>query len=154
MRNLWNSGLIALVEWLGFLAGAILAIAMAWSGWGVWSLVANGLISAAVRSFLFHVRCVWRPSFRFRLSTLRWAVKFGLGLQAFGILNYFNRRLDDVLIGRYVGSVGLGYYSRAYELMLYPVQNIAGVVGRVTFQHSRKLEMICPACGLVTSRRC
>lgn len=124
---------IALAEWAGVLAGGATAMATAWIGWGVWSLVVNYLVSAATTSGLLVLGCAWRPRWRLRLSTLRWAVRFGLGYQGFLILNHLNRRLDDALIGRYVGPGALGYYSRAYQLMLYPVQNITGVLGRVMY---------------------
>lgn len=124
---------IAQGEWTGVVAGGVTAVTMAGTGWGVWSLVANALVSAVATSLLFNLKCPWRPRFQIHASTLRWAARFGLALQGFGIINYLNRRLDDALIGRYVGPVGLGYYSRAYQLMLYPVQNVSGVIGRVMF---------------------
>jgi len=124
---------IAQVEWIGVVVGGAAGLAMAWTGWGVWSLVANSLVGLAVTGVLLHLTCPWRPRLVVRASSLRATLRFGLGMQGFGIVNYFNRRLDDALIGRYVGPTGLGYYSRAYQLMLYPVQNIAGVVGRVMF---------------------
>ena len=126
-------GVIAWAEWTGVVVGGAVALAMAWTDWGVWSLVANSLVGLGVTSVLLHVACPWRPGLVVRGSSLRATVRFGLGIQGFGIVNYFARRLDDALIGRYVGPTGLGYYSRAYQLMLYPVQNVAGVVGRVIF---------------------
>jgi len=125
--------IIAQAEWTGVVVGGAVALAMAWTDWGVWSLVANSLVGLGVTSVLLHVACPWRPGLVVRGSSLRATVRFGLGIQGFGIVNYFARRLDDALIGRYVGPTGLGYYSRAYQLMLYPVQNVAGVVGRVIF---------------------
>jgi len=124
---------IAAAEWFGVLLGGLVAVAMASTGWGLWSLVANTLIGPVLTGLLLHVQCPWRPGLIVRASTLRWASRFGLGFQGFGILNYLNRHLDDALIGRYVGPVGLGYYTRAYQLMLYPVQNVALVLGRVVF---------------------
>lgn len=124
---------IAQAEWIGVVAGGAVGLTMAWTGWGVWSLVANSLVGLGVTSVLLHVACPWRPRPVVRALSLRATLRFGLGMQGFGIVNYFNRRLDDALIGRYVGPTGLGYYSRAYALMLYPVQNIAGGVGRVMF---------------------
>lgn len=124
---------IAQVELSGALASSLISVAMALSGWGVWSLVTGSLTSHAVTSLLFHARCPWKPGLALQLSTLRWAMRFGAGLQGFGVLNYLNRRLDDAIIGRYVGPIGLGYYTRAYHLMLLPVTSVAGAVGRAVF---------------------
>lgn len=46
----------------------------------------------------------------------------------FSSINYFSRNLDNILIGRYLGMGSLGYYDKAYKLMLYPVQNLTSVV--------------------------
>jgi PST family polysaccharide transporter len=134
LRKRMQFRMIAQMEWAGILAGAVTAVAMALAGWAVWSLVAQMLVGSAVTALALCMTCPWRPALRIRFSALGWAVRFGIGLQGFGIVNFLNRRLDDALIGRYVGPDGLGQYTRAYQLMLYPTQTIAGhVVGRVVF---------------------
>ncbi len=124
---------IAQIEWGGVLAGGLAGLALAAGGWGVWSLVGASLLGTAFPALLFYVRCPWRPSRHLRGSEVRMAMRFGVGLQGFAVVNYFSRRLDDALIGRYLGPLALGYYTRAYQLMLYPVQNVAGVICAVMF---------------------
>jgi O-antigen/teichoic acid export membrane protein/glycosyltransferase involved in cell wall biosynthesis len=124
---------IAQIEWCGVLAGGAAGLALAASGYGVWSLVGASLVGTSASALLFYLRCPWRPSGQIQSSEIRRVVRFGVGLQGFAIVNYFNRRLDDALIGRYLGPIALGYYTRAYDLMLYPVQNIGGVVSAVMF---------------------
>ena len=125
--------LIAQIEWCGVLVGGVAGLALAATGWGVWSLVGANMAGTAAPAVLFYVLCPWRPTWELQSAAVRSALRFGVGLQGFGIVNYFNRRLDDALIGRYLGPIALGYYERAYLLMLYPVQNVAGVVGSVMF---------------------
>jgi PST family polysaccharide transporter len=43
-------------------------------------------------------------------------------------VNYFSRNLDNLLIGKFLGSAALGYYDKSYKLMLYPVQNLTHVI--------------------------
>lgn len=124
---------VALAEWTGAVAGGATGIIMALNGLGVASLAAGSLAAAFATSLLFHFYGEWRPRLTISRATLRWAFRFGLGLQGFSVLNYFNRNLDDALIGRYIGPVALGHYARAYQLMAYPISNVAGTVGRVMF---------------------
>jgi O-antigen/teichoic acid export membrane protein len=124
---------IAQIEWCGVLIGGVAGLALAASGYGVWSLVWASLLARAATAALFYACCPWRPTRYLRASEVRGALRFGVGLQGFAIVNYFNRHLDDALIGRYLGPLALGYYDRAYTLMLYPVQNVAGVVSSVMF---------------------
>jgi len=124
---------IAQIEWCGVLVGGVAGLVLAATGCGVWSLVWANLLATAAPAVLFYVCCPWRPTWHLQSSEVRGALRFGVGLQGFAIVNYFNRRLDDALIGRYLGPLALGYYERAYSLMLYPVQNVAGVVCTVMF---------------------
>ncbi|RBP58227.1 PST family polysaccharide transporter [Alkalibaculum bacchi] len=47
---------------------------------------------------------------------------------AFSLVNYFSRNLDNLLIGKFIGSSALGFYDKSYRLMLYPVQNLTHVI--------------------------
>jgi PST family polysaccharide transporter len=49
------------------------------------------------------------------------------------MVNYWVRNVDNLLIGRVLGSTALGAYSLAYRMMLWPVQNLSNVVGRLAF---------------------
>src|SRR5699024_11938811 len=40
----------------------------------------------------------------------------------------FSRNIYTILIGNFIGSGALGFYDRAYKLMLYPVQNLTHVI--------------------------
>jgi PST family polysaccharide transporter len=50
------------------------------------------------------------------------------GVTAFAAINYWARNLDKALIGRSLGAAELGFYGRAYALMLYPLEAITGVI--------------------------
>lgn len=47
---------------------------------------------------------------------------------AFNIVNYFARNMDNLLIGKFMGSAELGYYDKGYKLMLYPVGYLTNVI--------------------------
>lgn len=46
----------------------------------------------------------------------------------FDFVNYFSRNLDNLIIGKVWGNAPLAQYSKAYRLMLYPVQNLTHVI--------------------------
>ena len=56
---------------------------------------------------------------------------FGRNLTGYNVLNYLSRNLDNLLIGRYWGAQQLGLYSRAYQLLLLPLDQIVGPVDGV-----------------------
>lgn len=56
---------------------------------------------------------------------------FGRNLTGFGIVNYFARNLDNLLIGRVWGSQQLGLYAKAYQLLLLPIDQINSPIATV-----------------------
>src|SRR5262249_1991158 len=49
---------------------------------------------------------------------------FGGNLTGFSFINYLARNVDNLLVGRYWGPYQLGLYSRAYQLLLLPLDQI------------------------------
>ena len=58
-------------------------------------------------------------------------VEFGKDILIFDTVNYFSRRGDDFLIGWKWGSESLAYYSKAYALLLMPIQQIYSPIRNV-----------------------
>ncbi|MBL8012817.1 MAG: MOP flippase family protein [Candidatus Omnitrophica bacterium] len=115
-----------------FLSGVV-AIFLAFKGWGVWSLVVQMLVSALLHNFFLWGSSTWRPKFIFSIGSLKDFFFFSTHLTGFQVVNYFARNLDQMLIGKFLGSEVLGYYSLAYKLMMLPLQNISWVLSKVMF---------------------
>ena len=54
-------------------------------------------------------------------------------LTSYTFINYFSKNADNFLIGKFLGSSNLGIYNMAYNIMLYPLQNISHVFMKVLF---------------------
>ncbi len=129
-------GPVAWVETLALAGSGTIAVVMVLTGWGVWSLVAQALAGTALTTVMIIVLSRFNPlspSCRPRMAHLRDLVRFSAPLTGYQILNFLSRNLDDVLIGRFLGVEALGYYSMAYRVMMYPLQKVSGIVGRVSF---------------------
>ena len=124
---------LVIVEISAIAISGTAAIVLAFSGFGVWSLVWQQIISSFVIVFLLWIFSDWRPKFMFRWQRVKELLGFGLNLIGFNFVNYFNRNLDNLLIGRFLGSVPLGFYNLAYRLLLFPLSNISSIIGRVMF---------------------
>ena len=46
----------------------------------------------------------------------------------FNLISYFTRNMDNLLIGKYYGAGALGFYDKAYSLMMMPVANLTNVI--------------------------
>ncbi|TIV14664.1 MAG: lipopolysaccharide biosynthesis protein, partial [Mesorhizobium sp.] len=111
-------------------AGLVAAAIAAWAGMGYWSLVLGPAVAAVVALGAAWLVVRWtpsRPDFRVESEIL----SFGANLTGFNLVNFFSRNLDNILIGKYSGAIELGYYDRAYKLLLFPLQNITQPLTRV-----------------------
>jgi PST family polysaccharide transporter len=65
---------------------------------------------------------------------------FGANLTGFNILNYFARNADNILIGKVWGSGPLGLYSKAYSLLMLPINQINSPLSAVTISALSRLQ--------------
>lgn len=131
-KNL-NFRRLAQIQITSIFVGGLTAIIMAFRGLGVWSLVAQSLVVTTISMILMWWFSPWRPSFSFDTKSLKELLGFSSNLLGFDIFNYWARNLDNLLIGRFIGSSALGIYSCAYKLMILPISQISGIISQVMF---------------------
>lgn len=122
------------------IVAGIVGIFMAFHGFGAWSLVGQLLTFSFVNGILLWTMSSWRPKFIFSKEAIKDIFHFSANMTGFSIVNYFARNVDQLLIGKFLGTEALGYYSLAYKIMLYPVQNISAVIGKVMFPAFSKIQ--------------
>ena len=115
---------IAKIEIASVLIGVIVGIFAAWRGLGYWSLVIMPLTKVLVIAVGSWIICRWRPGLARKDKELGSMLAFGGNLTGFNCINYFSRNLDNILIGQFWGAVPLGLYTKAYQLVLLPIQQI------------------------------
>lgn len=106
------------------LASFIVALIGAMNGLEHWALVLGAVTSSFTYSIMVWSFSGWMPGLPTRNTGSREMIKYGLNLTGFEFVNYFSRNLDNILIGKVLGSEILGYYSRAYQLIMFPIANI------------------------------
>ncbi len=131
---------IAYIDLMSSVAGYVIAITGALSGIGVWSLVFANLANAIVTTLGYWWFGRWTPRLEVDRREIRSIARFSLNLSGFGLVNYFNRNADNIVVGRILGAEPLGFYQMAYNLMLYPIQNISSVLGQVLLPAFSKIQ--------------
>lgn len=111
--------------------GLAVSIACAAAGVGAPSLVIGPLVATGLASIASFIACGWIPRAWPRWSNARRMLSFAGHLTGFNVINYWARNADNLLLGRFAGTTELGFYNRAYMLMLMPIQQVTGVLGRV-----------------------
>ena len=119
---------LALIRCSGILLANILGVLIAIHGGGAWSLAVIQ-VSISLFDFLGGVIVLqWIPSLPKIETPIKQLLSFGSNIAGFSIVTYFARNLDKILIGRVFGEEILGFYSKAYELMLLPLTRLRGPI--------------------------
>lgn len=114
-----------------YIGAAAVSVAMALAGFRYYALAAEAILTAFF-TFVWNIKTT-RPHFHVRgfMPSVRKVLGYSGYQFAFNLVNYFSRNLDNLLTGKFMGAAELGYYNKAYSLMLYPVNNLAGVISPV-----------------------
>lgn len=116
---------IAIRDVTAYLVAVPIAIVMALKGAGYWALVALPLVLNTIIMALSWLIVRWKPGLPRRGARVRSLISFGGNVAASYLLLNINRNADNVLIGRVVGAAPLGFYSRAYNLLMLPIKQLS-----------------------------
>jgi PST family polysaccharide transporter len=117
-------GRLAAADITAQVAGIAVAAGLAVAGAGVWALVGQQLTVAAVSLVMNIVSTRWLPGLPRRKVSLRRFFAFGSSLFATQALTYLTKNVDNIALGISSGPYQLGLYSRAYQLLMTPLNQI------------------------------
>lgn len=112
---------------------SITTLAIAWSGGGVWSLVAGSFVG----QILHTIGLNWLSPFRhlpsFSLKGMRSLLTFGGNMTLAGMIGMFCAQSDTFIGARILGNELYGFYSVGVNLASLPSQKLNGLVNGVAF---------------------
>jgi PST family polysaccharide transporter len=121
---------LAIIDAGALLISMVVAIAMAWMGFGYWALVGQFVSDALIRCSTTWFICKWRPSapdFGTSNSTdVSKVLHYSQQVTGYRVLTYIGKNIDQVLVGAISGAATLGLYSKAYQWSTFPMLQIYG----------------------------
>ena len=132
IRRRLQFGFLSLQEAGAFLFGALAAVAIATQGCGILALMAFQLIPGLLMCGSSWFFAGWRP--QRSVGSIQEAssyFSFGGAFTLVEIANTVCKHIDNLLIGKVWGMELLGQYTRAYALMLAPLNQVMGPIGSV-----------------------
>jgi O-antigen/teichoic acid export membrane protein len=120
--------------------GGVGAVTLALAGAGAWAIVGQNIFVAAASAILVWRLSTWRPRFTYSRESLRTLGSFGIKTLGARLLSYANLNADNLLVGRFLGSISLGVYSIAYNVMFLPATRIADPIQQVLFPAFARLQ--------------
>ena len=111
----------------------VIAISVAYNGFGVWSLVVLTLSRFGFTSIFLWMWAKWKPSLIFSIESFKDLFSFGSKLLISGLIDTAYRNVYYLIIGKYFSAVELGYYTRADQFQALPSKQLTGIFGRVSY---------------------
>lgn len=143
-KNL-NFKLLSIVSVSTSVIALCVTVFMAYKGFGVWALVAQNMVVAAIPSLVFWFYVKWRPMLVFSWASIKELFAFGFYIFLTNLTSRFTNRISGLIIGRMYNPSTMGYYSKASGVEKLFSSSIAQVMNQVTYplyaevQDDRKL---------------
>ena len=108
----------------GTIISAGIGIVMAYTGYGVWSIVVQQLTNNIVDTAILWVSVKWRPRKAFSWERLKSLLNYGWKLLASSLIDTIYNNLRNLIIGKVYSSVDLAYYNQGDKFPKLVVTNI------------------------------
>lgn len=120
--------MVAVSNSVGLIAGSVIGIYMAVTGWGAWAIVWQNIAIASVKSLILWLTGGWRPLYAFSMESLRSCFAVGSGVMVTSFLNTAFQNISGFFIGLKVGLAPLGYYGQADKWSKMGVMSLSQVL--------------------------
>lgn len=115
------------------IVSGLIGVTMAYTGYGVWSIVWYQISNLAVNVGLLWLLSTWRPKLIYSWKSFKTLFGFGSKLAISGIIDTIYQNVYLIVIGKVFKASDLGFYTRAQQFASFPSSNITGILQRVTF---------------------
>jgi len=115
-------------------------IALAFVLRNVWALVWSSVAGAATGTALSYAMHPYRPRLRWNGAEAKELIGYGVWLLGSSIMIYCGSQLDNLFVGKLLGTAALGFYVMAYRLSLLPLQETTYAIGGVLMPGYAKVQ--------------
>jgi O-antigen/teichoic acid export membrane protein len=130
----------AIISTLSVILSGCVGIAMALTGYGVWSLVGQFVAAGLFRTLLVWIMGDWRMTGRFRRASLQSVWPFSSSMLASQLLNTVFDSLYSIVIGRVYRPADLGLFTRAQGFANFPTGFVTSIFVRTTLPAFAQLQ--------------
>lgn len=117
----------------GVIAAAVISIAMALTGFGIWALIAQKIINLAAATVLMWLTVSWRPRLIFSWTRLKGLISYGWKLLASSLIDTVYRELSKLIIGKKYSESDLAFYNQGNQYPNLIAININTAIDSVIF---------------------
>lgn len=117
----------------GTLSAAVISIAMALNGMGIWALIAQKIINLSVATILMWLTVKWRPRLMFSWQRLKGLISYGWKLLVSSLLDTGYKEIRTLIIGKMYTKTDLAFYNQGNQYPNLLALNINTAIDSVIF---------------------
>lgn len=140
LRKQFKFKKLSVIQIVASIISVVIAIILAYEGFGVWTLVVQQLLMAFIVTVILWLTTVWKPTLCFSIKSFKELFGYGAFLLLSDLLNALCNNLQGLIIGRKYSAVDMGFYSQARKLETIPTNSISQIVNLVAFPVYSKLQ--------------
>jgi len=140
MQQAGRFSTIAAIEITATLLGLTAALIAAFSGSGVWALIAQQTVFFSTRLVLTLICSPFRPRLVFNLAAIKSDLVFGRDVLAVNMVEQFSGSIDNLAIGRVLGPAALGFFNMAFQFIRLPSDVVTGPLQFVLYSHLASVQ--------------
>lgn len=118
----------------------LVGIGMALSGFGVWALIGALISRLLINIVLLLIIQPFPKRPQFERQAFRELIHYGGGFTIARLFNYGATQGDNMIVGRWLGAEALGFYGRAYQLLVVPANLFGDIIDQVMFPSMAKIQ--------------
>lgn len=118
----------------------IIGLVLAYSGFGVWALIWQSVLSVLFRVLIYIVYTKWHPVRVFSRESFKNLFEFGSKLLCSNIIYTLYNNIYNLVIGKVFNATQLGYFTRADGYSKLIPSNISGILGKILFPILSKIK--------------
>jgi O-antigen/teichoic acid export membrane protein len=116
LRRAMQFSRIGQIQFIGTLAGIVVAVIFAIDGYGYWALVLRPIVTSFAVACGAWLACRWRPGSAVFDDEVKSMVRFGLHVVGFSVAYALARAADRIALGLFYRPDQVGYYQNAMNL--------------------------------------
>lgn len=124
---------LAIISNTSSIFSGILALLLAYLGFGVWALVFNSVATFIIAMPQYFLATRWRPKLLWKKDHFKDLFGFGIFTTLSGLISQLASQGDYLLIGKFIGKFELGLYSFAFIITDAIRAQISSVINSVLF---------------------
>ncbi|MBU1500334.1 oligosaccharide flippase family protein [Patescibacteria group bacterium] len=117
----------------------ILAVGLAWLGFGIWSFIIGLLVRSVLGVIVLYLISPWRPSLAWDSRIAKKLVSFGLPFQLNGFIATIKDAVMPIFVGAVSGAAAVGYLNWALTFSKLPILFMSDIF-RVTFPTYSRIQ--------------